>query len=124
MTSHHADQLASTLRRAVQEILARGLHDPRVRGLITVTAVRVSPDLRNATVAVSVTPEKDEKLTLRGLQHAGSHIQSKVAGAISVRRMPHLSFTLDRALKKESQTLAAINRGSRREGRPVQEGGA
>jgi len=107
MTSRQ-EQLASTLHRAVQTVLSRGLNDPRVRGLVSVTSVRVSPDGAQATVFVSIHPRTHETLTLHALQHAARHIRSQLDEHMQVRRMPHLRFQLDRAFQKQTETLQAI----------------
>lgn len=105
-------QIGSQIRRTVQTALQRGLADPRVRGLVTVTRVDVSPDLRHATMFVSIMPEEHAELTMHGLRHATPYLQSQVASALSIRRAPKLSLRLDRAFKRTSETLAAIQRAS------------
>jgi ribosome-binding factor A len=107
--------VAATLKRAIQEILARGLHDPRVRGLISVTSVEVTHDRADATVMVSVLPEEHAELTLHGLRSAAAHVRSALAGRVSMRRLPRLSFRLDESLKKEAAVSAALAEGRRRQ---------
>jgi ribosome-binding factor A len=107
--SSHVEQVASVLKKAVQDILSRGLSDPRVRGLISVTQVKLSPDYAEAQVWVSVLPDQHAKLSIKGLQHAASHIRSQVSKSVALRRMPRLSFHLDDSLKKQAQVHAAIN---------------
>ena len=72
-------QVASIIQRAVQVLLTRGLSDPRVRGLVSVTRVSVTPDLAQATVFVSVIPNTRAELTMHGLRHAAKHIRSALA---------------------------------------------
>ena len=113
--SHHADQVASVIQRTLQEIISRGLHDPRVRGLVSVTGVRLSEDMSEAVVGISVIPEEHADLTLKGLRHAATHLQSQVGKQASLRRLPRLVFKLDASLKRQADVLAAINRGRRRD---------
>ncbi|MHC5001629.1 MAG: 30S ribosome-binding factor RbfA [Planctomycetota bacterium] len=115
MTMQHDQQVSSVLKRTVQSVLTRGLNDPRVRGLITVTDVRISPDGTQALVLVSIQPEDQAELTMHGLHHAAPHIRYKVARFAKLRRMPQMTFKLDRSLKKQAEVLAAINRGRRRD---------
>lgn len=103
-------RIASTLHRAIQEVLARGLNDPRLNALITVTAVKVTADLRSATVNVSVMPEKKQKLVLHGLEHSSRHIRRRVGDIVSLAQMPQLTFHLDTSLKQQARTLEAIAR--------------
>ena len=63
--SRRTEQLASTLHRAIQEVIGRGFQDPRISGLITVTSVKVTEDMRSATVMVSVLPAERQNLTMR-----------------------------------------------------------
>ena len=106
--SHRVQQVTSTLKKATQQVLTKGLADPRIRGMITITEVRVSKDLQHATVLVSVYPEKFETATLAGLQHATLRIQRAVNELMHMRRPPHLEFRVDHSLKKQAEILAAI----------------
>lgn len=108
--SHRPKQVASSLQRAIQQVINRGLQDPRVRGLITVTEVRVSDDLRDATVMVSVTPEEHETLTLHGIRSAARHIRRAAGELVRMRTLPTLHFKLDRTGKEQAKIIAAINR--------------
>ena len=113
--STHAHQIESVLRRSVQDILSRGLNDPRVRGLVSVTKVDVSPDYAEAIVWCSVLPEEHGPLSIKGIEHASAWIRRTVASKVSLRRMPRLSFRLDQSLKKQAEVLSAINEGRRRD---------
>lgn len=108
--SRRTDQVSSTLQRAVQDVLARGLHDPRITGLTTITAVTVSPDLKTAVVLVSVLPENKQALTLHGLEDAAGHIRHQVARFVCMRRVPEFKFKADLAAKEQAAVLSAIAR--------------
>lgn len=101
--THRTEQVNSTLQRAVQTVLARGLSDPRIRGLVSVTRVRVDDDLSHATVYVSVMPEEHAELTMHGLRAAAARIRSDVGRAVRIRRMPGLSFRLDDSIKQQAR---------------------
>lgn len=106
--SRRTEQIASTLQRALNEVLARGLNDPRVRGLISVTEVKVSPDLKAATVSVSVWPEEHEKLALHGIRSASAYIRREVGELVALRRVPDLDFRVDHALKRQAEVYRAL----------------
>lgn len=106
--SRRAEQLASEIHRAVQQVLDRGLQDPRVSGMITVTAVRVTPDFRTAQVSVSVLPAEKQDLTMHGLRSAARHIRHEVGELVRTRQMPELAFRLDESLKKQAAVMDAI----------------
>jgi ribosome-binding factor A len=106
--TQRTQQVASTLLKAVQEVIQRGLHDPRVRGLITVTSINVPPDLRTATVMISVLPEERQNLTLKGIQDAARHIRREVGELVAMRQVPELHFKLDLSLKRQAEVMNAI----------------
>lgn len=104
-------QVESVLKRAISQVLARQISDPRISGMVSVTHVDVSPDLHEAFVYVSVLPERHEKRTLYGLRHAAGYIQSLVIRSVKMRQVPNLEFRLDSSLKKQAEVLDAIRRG-------------
>lgn len=75
------------------------VRDPRVQD-VTVTRVEMAPDMRNATVHVSVmgSPAKQE-LALRGLASSAGFLQAQVAERIDTRYTPRLAFKLDGGVK-------------------------
>jgi ribosome-binding factor A len=75
------------------------VRDPRVQG-VTVTRVEMAPDMRSATVHVSVmgSPQKAE-LALRGLANSAGFLQSCIADRIETRYIPRLRFELDGGVK-------------------------
>jgi ribosome-binding factor A len=86
--------------RAVVADGVRALKDPRI-GLVTVTAVRVTPDLRAATVYVSVLGgEKKRRAALVGLQSAHGVLQSRINDELSLRRTPTLTFEYDDSVER------------------------
>jgi len=108
--SLRTERLGATIQRAVQQVLARGLADPRVRGLVTVTSVSVTPDLKRADVLVSVMPAEDEALTLHGLRAASGYIRREVGKLVRIKTMPHLEFAVDEGLKRQAGVLEALRR--------------
>jgi len=108
--SRRTEQIGSLLRTAVQEVIARGFQDPRIRGLITITDLTVSPDLKAATIMISVLPEDRQDLTLHGLRAAAAHIRHEVSERLDLRVTPHLHFKLDASLKKQAGVFEALSR--------------
>ncbi len=108
MNNRRPQQLAAILREAVQARIDKGLADPRVQGMITVTGVQVAPDLKTATVLVSVMPHAKQELTLHGLASAARHIRRDVGDEVSLHRVPNFTFKLDRSLEKQAGVLDAI----------------
>ncbi len=106
--SRRTDQVASLIRRAVQSRLSRGLNDPRVRGLISVTQVTVAADLSEAVILVSIMPAEHAQLTLHGLQHAAAHLRGELGRTARLRHQPRLTFKLDDSMRHAAEAMAAI----------------
>src|SRR5512142_2030437 len=91
------------VNEAVRSVVADGvanLKDPRI-GLVTVTGVRVTPDLREATVFVSVLGnEKRRSAALAGLASAHGVLQARINRELSLRRTPTLTFAYDDAVER------------------------
>lgn len=90
-------RVGEALRHALSEYLERReLRDPALEGrLVTVSEVRVSPDMRHATAFVSALGEDDMDAVLTGLTRAAPHINSQVAGMMRLKYSPKLSFIAD-----------------------------
>ena len=77
-------------------MLVGELKDPRLDGLSTVTEVRLSPDLKQARVYVSVIGTQEEQAAaLKGLQAASGFIRHELTERLHLRRAPELHFVLD-----------------------------
>ena len=90
------DRVAEAIREEVAGFLADGVKDPRVRGLVTVTGVDITRDLRHAKIFVSIMgsdAERDE--TLAGLTAVAAHLRGRVGRALRLRVAPELSFKTD-----------------------------
>ena len=124
--THRIEQVESTLRKALAQVLQRSISDPRIRGMVSITGVDVSPDLKQAKIAVSVLPEEYAKRTIAGLKAASRHIQSEVKKLVALRVVPHLRFELDDSLKQAEKVYQAIDEARAREEEdgPNPEGGS
>jgi ribosome-binding factor A len=85
------------------------VRDPRVQD-VTVTSVEMSPDMRTATVHVSVmgSPSR-EQLALRGLASSAGFLQSQIADRIETRYTPRLKFELDGGVKRSIEITRMLN---------------
>jgi ribosome-binding factor A len=91
---------------AGEEVAA--LSDPRIQGLVTVTGVRVSPDLAQATVFYSVLAGKDAEAAHKGLQSAAGRVQAAVGAQTRLRRTPRLRFEPDPVVDQATRIEAAL----------------
>ena len=90
---------ASAIREVVSMAILTELRDPRVKN-VTVVAVEVAPDMKSAKVHVSIMgSEKEQQLSLAGLQNAAGFLQRKIADRIETRYTPRLQFVLDKGVK-------------------------
>lgn len=93
-----AERIAELIRRAVAPILSE-LGRGRCDGLLSVTAVKVSSDLKNATVFVScLLPMDDPRALIRELMHHAGAIRLQVAHATALRFVPAISIRYDSSL--------------------------
>ncbi len=102
-------KIESQVRWLVSEAIARDLSDPRVSGLVSVTAVRVSPDLREARVYISILSDRPELTVMNGLNSARGVIQKHVANGMKIRYAPHITFLLDESLKRQAEVLKTLD---------------
>jgi ribosome-binding factor A len=91
------------INEALREVLSEGigeLKDPRI-GFVTVTGVRASTDLRQATVFVSVLgSEKKRDATLAGLESSRAPLQARVNRELHLKRTPQLRFEYDQSIEE------------------------
>ncbi|MDQ3891890.1 MAG: 30S ribosome-binding factor RbfA [Actinomycetota bacterium] len=100
-------KVESQLKEIVSEEVAT-LSDPRIRGLVTVTGVRVSPDLSTATVFYSVLSDDDLEGAREGLQSAAGRIQGVVGAQTRLKRTPRLRFEPDPVVENVDRIEAAL----------------
>jgi ribosome-binding factor A len=117
LATHRPERVGDQIREALSEMLTRGaVHDPGI-GFITLTRVKVSPDLQLARVYYSsLGDEKARQETAKALERATPYLRRQVGSRVKLRRVPELKFEFDesvghqdrveqilRDLKKEEQ---------------------
>jgi ribosome-binding factor A len=85
------------VRHALAEVLSRGeVHDPVIQGhVITVPEVRMSPDLRQATIYVMPLGGRDEKAVLAALERNKRFLRGEVARRVNLKFAPDIRFRID-----------------------------
>jgi len=103
--------VARVVRESVSDTIANRLSDPRIQGIVSVTEVDISPDLRNADVFLSImaTDDKHRRRTLETIQHAARHIQARLGRKMTSKFCPRLHFHEDTKLPKTLETLRLID---------------
>ena len=110
MTARRLEKVARVIRESVSDTILNRLSDPRISGLVTVTEVDVSPDMKNATVYLSIlTPEnRGQDTVFEAVCHAVGHIQHQLGSDLTGRCCPQLRFEKDQKVKKTLETLRLI----------------
>jgi ribosome-binding factor A len=99
MSHDRPARVAHEFQREVGALIARGLRDPRITGFITVTGAKMSPDLKEVVVYVSIHGEEKVRTdTFAGLKAAAGYLQREAARTIKLRYTPHLRFVYDESV--------------------------
>lgn len=100
MSNTRSERVGQEIQAAVADLLIRGkLRDPRI-GYITLTGVKVTPDLRHARVFYSMIGTDEEKRqTQQGLEAAAGFVRREVASRVKLRVAPEIQFSFDESLE-------------------------
>ncbi len=101
MTTHNRpERVAHMIQELLGEIFARGMRDPRI-GMVTITGVKMSPDLREARVYWTVHGDPEQrKQTAKGLEAARGFLRHEIGAELKLRVTPDLHFTYDEAIDR------------------------
>ena len=92
------ERLGDQLRVELADLIQRELRDPRV-GFVTVTEVRMSPDLTHARVYVSILGDEERtKESFEALNRSAGFLKSQIGKRMKLRRVPELRFVIDETL--------------------------
>ena len=86
-------------RKELSQIISYDLKNPNVTGMISVTKVKVTTDLKYAKVYVSILNSKNIKETMDGLKKSSGFIRSELAKRINLRNTPELIFEIDDSIE-------------------------
>lgn len=86
-------------RRELSQIISFDLKNPNVTGMVSVTRVKVTPDLKFAKVSVSILNSKNVQETLAGLKKSAGYLRSELAKRINLRNTPELVFEIDDSME-------------------------
>tara|TARA_A100001037_G_scaffold283313_1_gene288685 strand:- start:263 stop:700 length:438 start_codon:yes stop_codon:yes gene_type:complete len=120
--NHRPFRVGELLRHALGEVFLRGdLRDPGLEGAhITISEVRLTPDLRVATVYVSVFGEFDPKALLEGLRRATPYLKARVGKTVRLRHVPRLFFKVDPSVAESDHIADILHRPKVRKDLAVQ----
>jgi ribosome-binding factor A len=117
MASVRPDRVAAEIRAAIADLLIRGdIHDPRI-GYVTLTGVKVSPDLSVAQVFYSMIGTDEEKAnTKAGLEAAKGFVRREVTKRVKLRISPEVFFTFDPSLDEGDKIERLLKEVKAKEG--------
>ena len=110
MASRRQQKIARVIRESVSNTIQNRLSDPRITGLISVTEVDVSPDMKNATVYLSIltSENRGQDTIFEAVCHAIGHVQHQLGCDLTGKYCPKLQFKQDQKVKKTLETLRLI----------------
>lgn len=105
-------RVGEEMRHALAQIFQRGvLRDPALQDVtLTVTEVRLSPDLKHATAFVMPLGGRQAPEAIAGLQRGAAYLRKELARAVKLRVAPTVSFALDASFDHASQVEALLHR--------------
>ena len=97
--SNRMARVDEELKRELSNIINYEVKNSNVTGMVSVTSVKISPDLRYAKVKVSILNSRNVKQTLAGLKSSSGFIRSRIAQSVNLRVTPELVFELDDSME-------------------------
>ena len=93
------NRINEELKREISNIINYEVTNSNVTGMVSVTSVKISPDLRYAKVFLSILNSRNTKQTLAALKSSSGFIRSRIAAKINLRVTPELVFELDESMQ-------------------------
>ncbi len=120
MASNRIGRINEEIQRELSDLI-RGLKDPRVQTMLSITRVDTTSDLRYAKVHISVLEESRENEAMKGLRSAGGWLRRELGQKLQLRYTPELVFELDDSLKYGAHMYDLLSRLSAQEKREESE---
>ncbi len=102
--NRRVERVQSLIRHELGELIQQDLNDPRITGLVSITEVEVTPDLRRARIFFSVYgTEEDGKSAMDAFISAQPYLRRELGKRLDLRYAPQLEFRLDRSMEYAEQ---------------------
>lgn len=102
--TRRTERVNEVLREELSNLLREELNDPRIGGIVSITRVDVSPDLRRATAYVSVLgSEAERESTMRALAHARPFVRRELSSRLTLRTTPDVAFAVDTSMERAQE---------------------
>ncbi len=108
MASNRIGRINDEIQRELSSLM-RTLKDPRLQsGLLTITHVDTTPDLRYSRIFVSALNKEQEKEMLKGLKSAAGYLRRELGSALKLRYTPELQFVADDSIQQGAHILEML----------------
>ena len=107
MPGNRIGRINEEIQRELASLIPQ-VKDPRVSGLISVTAVETTSDLKYAKVYISVLDKQDSAQVLKGLKSAAGYLRGELGRALQLRCTPQLTFVGDDSIDKGAHILELL----------------
>jgi len=104
MASNRIGRINEEIQRELASLIPT-VKDPRVTGMISITAVDATPDLKYAKVYISVLDKSDSTQVLKGLKSASGWLRRELGRSLQLRYTPELTFVRDDSIDKGAHIL-------------------
>lgn len=109
MPSRRQRRVSELIQEEISELLQKKVSDPRL-SFVTVTAVEISADLRQAHIYVSTMGDQAARREmLAGLKHATGFLRHELGARLALRYVPNLTFHLDDSLERSQRILQLLD---------------
>lgn len=103
------DRIEEEIKKIVSVIIDRELKDPRLDGLISVTKVNVSKDLKYCKIFVSMLGTKDTAAAMQALESGAGYVRREVGSKVRMHSTPEIKFELDDSMEYGAHIQNIIN---------------
>ncbi|MBR2131175.1 MAG: 30S ribosome-binding factor RbfA [Oscillospiraceae bacterium] len=108
MANNRIGRINEEIQRELSSLL-RTLKDPRLQsGLLTITHVDTTPDLRYSKIFVSALDKSQEKEMMKGLKSAAGYLRRELSSALKLRYTPELQFVADDSIQQGAHILEML----------------
>lgn len=108
MASNRINRINEDIQRELASLI-RTVKDPRVHGLVSITRVDTTTDLRYCRVYVSVLDQSDVKEVVKGLKSAAGYLRRELGHVLTLRYTPELQFMADDSIERGVRMVSMID---------------
>ncbi|MDD5066903.1 MAG: 30S ribosome-binding factor RbfA [bacterium] len=109
---YRLERINELMRRELSDLIMKEVKDPRIKGLVSITQVKVDQDLKNAKIYVSIygVSKKEKEKVLAGLVSSSKFLHFKLSENIRLKIIPTLNFILDESIEKAFRIIEKLDK--------------